>query len=101
MSRQTTAAADPVPTPRGQPRRKVFHPVALLVGGERHRAHMLNVSVGGACLYARCPLRVWGGVTIEIEDSVLEGRISWVAGDRCGVRFTRPLTPAELNALST
>ena len=90
---------DTVPAPRALPRSKTFEPVVLRVADVDHRAHMLNLSVGGACLHARCSLAIWNHVVIDIAGRSLSGRVSWVAGDRCGVRFTNPLTMAEVNLI--
>ena len=85
--------------PRALPRRKVFEPIVLRIGEDSHRAHMLNLSAGGACLHARCAPKVWTVVAIEFAGRVLDGRVSWVAGDRCGVRFTSPLSATEVDAI--
>ena len=57
-------ASDPAPIPRAVPRRKTFELVGLALENICHRAHMLNLSAGGACLHARCTLRVWQTVTV-------------------------------------
>ena len=88
------------PAPRALPRRKVFEPIVLTVRGEAHRAHMLNLSAGGACLHTRCTLKVLDAVAIEFGGRLLDARVSWTAGDRCGVRFTKPLTPAQVDAIT-
>ena len=90
---------DTASTPRVLPRRKTFEPVVLTVGDTTHRAHMLNLSAGGACLHARCTVSIWNSVVIALHGRELHGRVSWVAGDRFGVRFVAPLSEAELDAI--
>lgn len=86
--------------PRGQPRRKTFLPVTLSIGDQRYRAHMLNLSTGGACVHvARAPLRVWHAVGVEVAGRAMPGRLSWVDGERCGVRFAVPLTASDVEQL--
>ena len=97
--RPSGPAGEPAPANRALPRRKTFEPVVLRVAEVAHRAHMLNLSVGGACLHARCALAIWDTVVIQVAGRSLPGRVSWVAGDRCGVRFTRPLTAAEVDGI--
>ena len=92
-------AADAGETPRHQPRRKTFRVVAIEVDRVSHRAHMLNLSTGGACLHARLSLRPWQTVGGDLDGRLLPARVSWTAGDRCGVRFLEPLTAAEVDAL--
>lgn len=95
-------AATPARTlvPRAAPRRKVFRPVWLDTGSGRHRAHILNLSAIGACVHARAVHRVWSGVTLQIGEQGIAGRITWADGERCGVKFARALSPAELDALT-
>lgn len=87
-------------TPRAVPRRKTFELVALEVDGGTYRAHMLNLSLGGACLHSQCALKAWKRVVVDVRGRKLEGRISWVAGDRFGVKFTAPLTAAEVDRIA-
>lgn len=87
-------------TSRVLPRRKTFAPVALEVDANCYRAHMLNLSAGGACLHSHCTLRAWTKVVVDVRGRKLEGRVSWVAGDRFGVRFTTPLTAAEVDLIA-
>ncbi|HEU0045278.1 PilZ domain-containing protein [Sphingomonas sp.] len=88
-------------TPRAATRRKVFSPAWLDTVDGRYRAHLLNLSAIGACVHARCTHRVWSGVTLRIGDRMVEARVTWVMGERCGVKFTQPLTPAELDAATS
>lgn len=98
--RTAIASIDRAPLPRAVPRRKTFEPVVLRIADAAHRAHMLNLSVAGACLHARCTLRVWGTVSVDVRGRTLPGRVSWIVGDRCGIRFTTPLTAAEVDAIA-
>lgn len=92
-------AADGGETPRHMPRRKTFRLVAIEVDRACHRAHMLNLSTGGACLHARLTLRAWQTIGVDLDGRMLPARVSWTAGDRCGVRFLEPLTVEEVDAL--
>ena len=87
-------------TPRHEPRRKIFRVVAIEADRAIHRAHMLNVSTGGACLHARLSLRPWQTVTVDIDGQLVPARVSWTAGDRCGVRFLEPLTADRVDQLT-
>lgn len=85
---------------RTQPRRKTFHPVVLRIGDDRHRAHMLNLSTGGACIHAgRAPLQLAHSVRVEVGGWTLPARVSWIAGERCGIRFLKPLTVTDVEKL--
>jgi hypothetical protein len=85
-------------TPRAQPRRKVFSPVWLDTASGRHRAHLLNLSAIGAGVHARCDHRAWSRVTLGTDGHAIEARVTWAEGERCGVKFLRPLTADELKA---
>ena len=98
MDQQLTAVSL---RPRMPPRRKTFEPVTLRIGNDAHRAHMLNLSAGGACLHTRGAVRVWQVVAFEVAGRTLDGRVSWVAGDRCGVRFVTPLTVEDLDDIAS
>lgn len=100
MMGERLLAPAPALVPRAVPRRKTFELVGLQLDAVCHRAHMLNLSAGGACVHARCTLRVWQTVTVTVRGRVLPGRISWIAGDRCGVRFTTALSAAEVDAIA-
>ena len=89
-----------VPTPRAAPRRKLFRPAWLETADGRHRAHILNLSTIGACVHARCVHRVWSGVTLQLGERAVKGRVTWADGERCGIKFVQPLQPAELDALT-
>lgn len=98
--RLAAAAPDQAPVPRAVARRKTFEPIVLDLAGTKVRAHMLNLSTGGACLHSRCTLRAWQTVSIEVRGRVVRGRVSWIAGERCGVRFVQPLTASEVDAIA-
>lgn len=87
-------------TPRAALRHKVFRAAWLDTAGGRTRAHVLNLSELGACVHARCAHPVWSAVTLDIAGRRIDGRVTWTADDRCGVKFTRPLAPAELLAMT-
>jgi hypothetical protein len=88
------------PTPRAAPRRKLFHPGWLDTADGRHRAHVLNMSAIGACVHARCVHRVWSSVTLQLDALTMMGRVTWADGERCGVKFARPLTASELDEIT-
>ena len=76
---------------RGAARSKVFRLAALLTPRGTVRAHLLDVSEAGARLH--CPARLTTGeeVAIEAAGIAVRGRVMWVADDRAGLRFNRPL----------
>lgn len=92
-------ASDRIETPRHATRHKIFRVVAVEVDRTCYRAHMLNVSIGGACLHARLSLRPWQTVMVDLDGHLIPSRVSWAAGDRCGVRFLEPLTEAKVDTL--
>ncbi|MDB5695061.1 MAG: Pilus assembly protein PilZ [Sphingomonas bacterium] len=88
------------PTPRAAVRRKLFHPAWLDTADGRHRAHVLNMSAIGACVHARCVHRVWSGVTLQLDELTLKGRVTWADGERCGIKFVYPLAAKELDQIT-
>lgn len=95
----TASPAERSPVSRAQPRRKVFSPAWLDTADGRHRAHILNLSTIGACVHARCAHRVWSQITLHVGDHAMAARITWADGERCGVKFIRPLNAREMDAV--
>ena len=83
---------------RAEPRAKVFLLASLRRGEQKDRAHLLDLSPGGArvhCAVAPRPAEsvelVWGPIRMR-------GMVMWVRDDRFGVRFDRRLSPIELES---
>lgn len=84
---------------RAHPRRKVFQPAALRVGAAPVKAHVLDISLGGARLH--CAARCAPGAAVEVSACAVtvRGRIMWRVGDRLGIRFDRLLGDGEIDSL--
>ena len=72
---------------------RVFH------GEDGHRAHSVNVSIGGACLIGVGGLPEDAEVTIRYLHLCIRAEVAWSSAEETGVRFTIPLTPSQLQEL--
>ncbi|MDP5280168.1 PilZ domain-containing protein [Sphingomonas sp. DG1-23] len=85
---------------RTAPRIKVFQAGEMRCGsGEPRRVHMLNISRGGALLYAESVPMVGEQVRLACGIRLGTARVQWSAGQRFGVAFTRPISPAQIAAV--
>ncbi|WP_166745788.1 PilZ domain-containing protein [Sphingomonas naasensis] len=85
--------------PRAAARLKIFRPGEMERGGATTRVHLLNISTGGALLYAETAPAV--GAEIRLTSGIALGpaRVQWSSGRRFGVAFRTPLTPGQLAAM--
>lgn len=81
---------------RAQARQKLFQPTTIVTPAGEARAHLLDLSGTGALLHAATPPMVAARVQVGCAGERRTGRVVWVRGNRFGVVFTVPLTPAEV-----
>lgn len=84
---------------RATPRYKLFQPGAMGTAGGAVRAHLLNVSAGGAMLHAPdAPVK---GALLNIccGGVMHAARVAWVRAPKFGVSFVCPLATAEIDRL--
>ena len=87
-------SAKPLRASRAYARMKVFQPGEMEWGGSRARIHLLDLSRGGALVYAQVPPPV-GSILRFVEPACLAAaRVVWVRGKRFGVAFAAPLSDA-------
>ncbi len=85
---------------RAAPRIKIFLAGELRCGaGAPRRAHLLNISTGGALVYAEAVPEVGELVRLACGVPLGPGRVQWRKGQRFGVAFTQPIAPALIDTL--
>lgn len=72
-------------------------PVRIIIGGERRRGRMLDLSQSGCRLQSKAELPDGAWVSISAGPFVLEGRVAWRSGEHVGLAFSRML-PRESTA---
>ena len=85
---------------RAAPRIKIFQPAELRCGTEAPcRVHLLNISTGGALIYADAAPEV--GTQVQLACGKVSGRarVQWRDGHRFGVAFAEPIAAAKIDAL--
>jgi hypothetical protein len=88
--------ANDVQHARVQARQKLFQPTTIRSPGGETRAHLLDLSGTGALVHATTPPMIAARVQIGCAGEMRAGRVVWVRGNRFGIVFTVPLTPAEV-----
>jgi hypothetical protein len=82
---------------RAAPRVKIFQAGEMRSGSdEPRRVHLLNISSGGALLYADSVPMVGEQVRLICGIALGTARVQWSAGRRFGVAFTRPIGAAQM-----
>ena len=77
---------------RAYARMKVFQPGAMEWGAAQTRIHLLDLSRGGALVYAQQPPAV-GSIVRFVEPACLSAaRVVWARGKRFGVAFAAPIS---------
>lgn len=82
---------------RAHPRRKVFHPVELRAAGRSSRAHILNLSGGGALAYCADPPCVGTALVFTFGKTTHSASVVWQKGRRFGVAFQFQLSDAAID----
>lgn len=96
---EMTADEDRVRRMRAAPRTKLFQPTEMTAGAEAKRAHLLDVSTGGAQVHAAEPPPLGSTVRIMCGGDARLGRVVWRHGRRFGAVFLTPLSDAQVSAL--
>lgn len=81
---------------RAFPRYKLFEPTDLVVGGQKQRVHMLNLSSGGALIHRNEPLAPGTRVRLRCGQNHVSGKVAWASGSRLGLAFLVPLTDDQV-----
>lgn len=84
---------------RATSRIKIFQPAEMERAGVERRVHLLNISLGGALVYADSAPEP--GEEIRLTSGIPLGtaRVQWCSGQRFGVAFRNPLSPEQLAAI--
>ena len=78
-------------------RYKLFKPDTIDVRGRSARVHVLNLSVGGALVYAAEPLAKGSRLRLALCDR--EARVVWSNGKRFGISFDRPIPLDQVQSI--
>lgn len=81
---------------RAAPRYKLFQPTNVSVAGLENRAHLLNLSVGGALLYSQDAPAPGTNVRVWCGGDLLSARVVWREDRRFGLAFSTPLAHAKI-----
>lgn len=85
---------------RAAPRIKIFQAGEARCGaGEPRRVHLLNISTGGALVYADVVPEIGEQVRLACGIPLGPARVQWRSGRRFGVAFTQPISPALIDAV--
>lgn len=84
---------------RRAPRIKLFHQAELKGSAGTQRVHLLNVSVGGALVYAESPPAVGELVWLDCGVTLGDGRVAWRSGRQFGVTFAQAMESSQIDAL--
>jgi hypothetical protein len=83
--------AEPNNAARVSVRHKVFEPSELSLGGERVRAHVINVSETGVLVHTEAQADKGREVELRLGDDWYPARVAWVARPRLGLAFVKRL----------
>lgn len=81
---------------RATPRYKLFHPTEMNTGSAARRVHILNLSAGGALVYANNPPNPGTTLRLRCGGRSLPARVAWRDERRFGVTFLSPLADADI-----
>lgn len=81
-------------------RRKIFHPVELRLGGLSRRAHLLDLSPGGALAHCSDPPSTGSSLILVVGGMLHSASVVWQNGPRFGVAFRFRLDPAEIDRIA-
>lgn len=84
---------------RATPRYKLFQPTEIVVGAHVARAHLLNLSAGGALIFFRNPPALGTMLGVQCGERTLRARVAWAKTDRFGAAFLSPLTDQYVSTL--
>lgn len=78
-------------------RYKLFKPDTIDVRGRSARVHVLNLSVGGALVYAAEPPAKGARLRLALCDR--EARVVWASGKRFGISFDQPIALDQVQSI--
>jgi hypothetical protein len=81
------------------PRRKVFQPASIRVGGDLYRCHLLDVSASGARLHCTAPISAGASISVLVSQLVLTGKVVWTRAGRVGIAFAVPLVDRQIERI--
>lgn len=81
---------------RAKPRFKMFQPTEMKASDAIRRVHLLNLSAGGALVYAAEPPAPGSALNLQLDDQHRPARVVWADGRRFGVAFVQPLADAQV-----
>lgn len=82
---------------RAKPRFKLFQPTEMTASGATTtRVHILNLSAGGALVYAAAPPRPGTALRLRCGDESRPARVAWTEERRFGIAFTVPLADTQV-----
>lgn len=84
---------------RREGRLKVFRIGEAVSMAQSFRVHILDISANGARLYATAAPELGARLTLRCVTASALGEVRWVAANRFGLRFDRPLEPEQLSRL--
>lgn len=79
---------------------KIFEPASIRFGKAIERIHLLDISFGGALAYGKEAPSPGTIFRLQCGDIDCAARVAWRAGPKFGIAFLRPLTPAQLQAVT-
>lgn len=82
---------------RGRPRQKIFEPVELRIGTDTRRAHLLDLSAGGAQAHCADPPEAGASLILMVGEVPHIASVVWSAGTRFGMAFRFGLSNAEID----
>ena len=84
---------------RTRPRFKLFQPTEMTTATGKARVHLLNLSGGGALVHAAQPPKRGALLRLHCVGEDRAACVAWVAGQRFGVAFAKPLDDAQVSAM--
>lgn len=82
---------------RATPRYKLFQPAEMCTGSVATRVHILNLSAGGALMYASNPPAKGTILRLRCGDRTLPACVAWTDERRFGVAFVAPLASTDVD----
>ena len=86
---------------RAKPRHKLFLPTTMLVGAEKFRVHLLDLSASGAQVHFTIPPPLGALVQIECAGALRMARVARRDGERFGIQFLTPLRNIEIEQVTS
>ncbi|QNA85238.1 PilZ domain-containing protein [Sphingomonas sp. So64.6b] len=80
-------------------RLKTFQTASLHVAGGVRRVHLLNLSTSGALVHSDNPPAAGTACRLDATIDLGAARVMWVAGQRFGVMFDRPISDRSLSLM--